>query len=70
MAMPVICRCEKCGREFVTLPKTWPATDSYPPADVHYRAKDLPTNDVCGGQLVANNPPPTGLDGHAAGERE
>jgi len=29
--MPVVARCTKCGREFVTLPKEWPAYDPYWP---------------------------------------
>lgn len=50
--MKVLCKCERCGREFVTLPARWPATDVYPPANVYYPAKSLPTTDVCGGNLI------------------
>lgn len=41
--MPVVARCTKCGREFLTLPKKWPACDPYSPLGS--------TGRICGGAI-------------------
>lgn len=49
MALTVLARCKKCGREFVLLPAAG-MTDGYPPPDMNPRT-DYPTDRVCGGEL-------------------
>lgn len=56
--LPVVARCKKCGREFLTLPERRPWTDPYLPQGI--RAKEWMTAQVCGGEIVR-------LDGEKAG---
>jgi hypothetical protein len=52
MASDILCRCKKCGREFVGLPLLWPAFDRYYPANKPaLRSSDPPTDEQCGGEL-------------------
>lgn len=44
--LTILAKCTRCGRGFVTLPKTLPAFDQYGRAD-GYRAGDP----VCGGKI-------------------
>lgn len=49
--LPVVARCLKCGREFVTLPaKPRPWRDAYLPLGT--RPRDRDTTEVCGGEIV------------------
>jgi len=48
--LPILCICTRCGREFVSLPKAWPAYDAYPPARVRRFPGDE-TAMVCAGKL-------------------
>jgi hypothetical protein len=44
--LPILAKCTRCGRGFLTLPAEWPAFDAYGRAD-GYRAGDP----VCGGEM-------------------
>lgn len=55
MTLPVVAKCQKCGRDFVTLPKEPAARDPWPDQREWQRTptserKDLPP---CGGAIIA-----------------
>lgn len=45
----VVCRCKKCGREFVSVPARWPAFDPFLPRGTPRSALD--DTPVCGGEI-------------------
>jgi hypothetical protein len=50
-ALPIVARCQKCGRGFVTLsdkPRPWLDPYTWSPTGGKYR----PDNPVCGGEIV------------------
>jgi hypothetical protein len=50
MALPVVARCERCGREFVDIGKNSKMIDAYPtPANRPWRDRD---SKPCGGRIV------------------
>ena len=49
--MEIVARCEKCGREFVSLPRA-NMRDPFHPADKKLRVKDLHRTKPCGGRLI------------------
>jgi hypothetical protein len=51
MSLPIIARCEKCGRGFVWLPKQFDGIDHYPLQRVRMpRGPDAPRPE-CGGRV-------------------
>lgn len=49
MTLPILAKCKKCGRGFVTLPTKLPAFDPFGPANQHFRRNDYIPE--CGGRV-------------------
>lgn len=57
--LPIVARCTKCGRGFVSMPRQRPAFDKYGVVANPLRARGEPLRYVeCGGEIIPIDPAP------------
>jgi len=57
MPLPAVAKCNKCGREFLTLPANGDYTDHFFPQGTSFSTVKSGEARACGGEIVPISPP-------------